>query len=361
MYNTQLPPNQYNNYKGSYNQRPAPPPYIDPRKYIRENERRQLKKTSNGLGFFILAYFITMQALAVVIMVLFQIFGIDSSVHLGEYLTDVFLSVAAAFIPGLIYLSASGYRLSDGFKKSHVAPTVLIPLMLMGMGLAMVANYAAEQFDTNISIFGLHNSASITSGSSLSWLEMLIYIVAVSAVPAFAEEFAFRGIVMGRLRKYGNSFAIIVSSVMFGAMHSNTTQIIFAFLLGLVFAYIDCVTESIIPSIILHFMNNFYAVVFDVIQKNTNIDDRTFYLINLGVVVLFCLSGLLSFIYLAKQHGDVFKISSKQKSPDESSDLLTLKEKVAAFFKTPGVIISLSLFIVMTILYLLPTDGLLSQ
>ena len=41
-------------------------------------------------------------------------------------------------------------------------------------------------------------------------------IMAFSAVPAFAEEFAFRGIVMGVLKKYGRAFALICSSIMFG-------------------------------------------------------------------------------------------------------------------------------------------------
>lgn len=371
MYNQQYPPVQNNQYPGNYNQNynqyynpNYPQNYnpnfnrnYDPIENIKYNAKRRIKKASNGLGFFIFGYFLTMEVLAVILMLSFEAFNIDTSIPLCEYLMDVFLSVAAAFIPGLIYLAASRYRLSDGFGKTHVKPTVLIPLSLMGMGLAMVANYAADLFDTNISIFGLQNSASISSDSALSWLEMLIYIVAVSAVPAFAEEFAFRGIVMGRLRRYGNSFAIIVSAVMFGAMHCNTTQIIFAFILGLVFGYIDCATDSIVPSIILHFLNNFYAVVFDVIQNNSNLDDNTYYLLNLGVVVMFCIAGLISFVYLAKCHKDIFKISSKEKSPDEYSDYLSLKEKVATFFKNPGVIISLVFFSIITIVYLLPQNG----
>ena len=51
-------------------------------------------------------------------------------------------------------------------------------------------------------------------------------------------------------------FAIIVSSILFGLMHANVVQIVFAFFVGLVLAYI---TEeySIKWAILIHIINNF--------------------------------------------------------------------------------------------------------
>ena len=352
MYNNAPFQASYNQYTGNYS--------FNPKEIIKNEERRKLKKTSNGLGFFVFAYFLTMQITAVVVTVTFSLLNLDVTAPTLEYLLDIFLSVFASFIPGVIYLASSKFRIGEAFKKTYVPVTLLIPLIFIAMGLAMVANNAAQIFDNNISIFGLKNSASMTNDAVLNPFETFLYLFAVSAVPALAEEFAFRGILMGRLRKYGNCFAIVVSAVMFGAMHGNTTQIVFAFILGLVFGYIDVITDSILPSIIVHFINNFYAVTFDVLQSNTNIDDRTFYILNLGVVLLFCIAGLLSFIYLAKRDKSMFKISSKDKSPEENSDLISYKDKFKAFFFTPGVIISLILFISTTIGFLIP-NGILGK
>lgn len=356
-YNTQIPQHQVP-YNPNYPPAPAPyRPNFNPLEYVRQNERKRLKKTSNGLGFYVLCYYLTMQLTAIILMIGLSIFGVDTETPTMEYFLDIFLSVFAAFIPGVIYLAASRYKLSDSFGKSHVKPAILLSIVLMGMGMSMLSNYAASLFDSNISIFGLQNQLSMTNEYAMNPFQTLLYIIAVSAVPAFAEEFAFRGIVMGRLRKYGNAFAIIVSSVMFGAMHGNTTQIIFAFLMGLIFGYVDCVTDSIFPSIIIHFVNNFYAVLFDVLQTNTNIDESAYYILNLAVVLLFCVSGILSFIYLAKTDGKIFKLSSLDKSENEYSDTLTYKEKIKSFFFTPGVIISLVLFTAEMIYLLIPNNG----
>ena len=324
MYYNMPPQTPYNPYYGNSF-------YMDPQEYIKQNERKKLRKTSNGIGFYIMAYFLTMQTVAIVIALVFSSLNLDTSNPTAEYLLDIFLS-----------------------KKTYVPIGLLLSLVFIGMALAMVSNVAAQMLDDNLSIFGLENSASMSNDQALNPLQTFLYIFAVSAVPAFAEEFAFRGIVMGRLRKYGNCFAIVTSAVMFGAMHGNTTQIVFAFILGLVFGFVDCVADSIIPSIIIHFLNNFYAVTFDVLKTNTNIDEKTYYIINLSVVVLFCVAGLISFLYLTGRNKNIFKLSSKDKSENEYSDLMTYKEKFKAFFLTPGVIISLVLFLITTISFLIP-------
>ena len=66
--------------------------------------------------------------------------------------------------------------------------------------------------------------------------------------------------------------AIIISSVLFGIGHianafSNSNyfyiilQIIFAFIIGLVYAEIVIITKSIIPAVIFHAVHDFMAMV----------------------------------------------------------------------------------------------------
>lgn len=330
--------------------------YVNSTEYIRKIEKRKLKKTSNGLGFYILAYYLTMQIVGVIVFSVLELFGVESNEPTVKYLLDILLSVSAAFVPGIIYLVASGFKFGEAYKKTFVPVTLLICLVFIGMGLAMVSNTAAQLMDEGLSLFGLKNSVSMTNDSLLNPLQTFLYIFAVSAVPAIAEEFAFRGIIMGRLKKYGKCFAVITSSVMFGAMHSNTTQIVFAFILGLVLGFVDIIADSILPSIIIHFLNNFYAVTFDVLKSNTNIGEYTYYLINLSVVIIFCIGGLISFIYLVKKDKRIFQFSSLEKAEEENSNLLTYKEKIKTFFLTPGIIISLSIFLIITIYFLLPNE-----
>ena len=338
---------------------PAYPPY-PPRpvvtdEMIRQNEIRKLRSRSNGLGFLILTYFSTLQLIAVGLVLLFQAFGISISDNsTAEYLLDIAASVFASLIPGLVYLAASGYKLRDSFKNTYVKPMLLIPLVLMGMGLAMVANRLAEVFINNISIFGFENHAGSVDVSAKDPFEFVLSIIAIAVVPAFAEEFVFRGIVLGSLKRYGRAFAIVVSSIMFGAMHSNTTQIVFAFILGLAFAFTDIVADSVLPSVIIHFLNNFFATLSDSLVNQGLIDKTLAYSLYFGLTVLFCVAGLFAFIYLIRTKPEIFRLTDKEKPEMPHIDKLTLKNKYQAFFVNAGMILSMSVFLVLTILNFFP-------
>ena len=58
------------------------------------------------------------------------------------------------------------------------------------------------------------------------------------------EEFAMRGVVMQSLRKYGDWFAIIMSSLVLALVHGNMVQIPFAFIAGIAIGYAVTVTGS---------------------------------------------------------------------------------------------------------------------
>lgn len=207
----------------------------------------------------------------------------------------------------------------------------------------MVSNVAANLLSSNFSSIGIDYNLDMDASSS-SVFENILYVIAVALTPAFAEEFAFRGILMGTLKKYGNSFAIITSAVMFGGMHGNIIQIPFAFILGLVFAYIDCKANSIIPSIIIHFVNNFYSVMMDIIRSQSMLTTRSFYILYYSLFVGMLVLGILAFLYIMKKDKNFLSIS-------DTSQLisLSLKEKVKCFFFNPGVITIVSIFILETI------------
>ena len=210
----------------------------------------------------------------------------------------------------------------------------------------MIANVATSIVVDNFSLFGIENTSSGLSSGDSSILSIVLNIVSTAIVPAFAEEFAFRGIVMGSLRKYGDTVAIIGSSVLFGAMHQNISQIPFAFILGLIFAYIDCKFNSIFPSIAIHFLNNLYAVSMSILRDANIVSDYAATIISYSLIIFFCIAGFVSYIVLAKRNENIFKMSDKK---NEIVSELNLKEKMTAFLVNPGIILSLVLFLLTTI------------
>lgn len=75
------------------------------------------------------------------------------------------------------------------------------------------------------------------------------------------EELIFRKLLVDRMVKYGESTAIVVSAFMFGMYHGNLNQLVYAFAIGLFFAFIYVKTGKLIYTIVLHMVINFMGSV----------------------------------------------------------------------------------------------------
>ncbi len=119
------------------------------------------------------------------------------------------------------------------------------------------------------------------SGSDMSFFEntdiysTILALVAIALAPAVCEEIAFRGLAMGNFADFGQGFAILLSSVFFGMMHGTLSGMIFAFTIGCLFGCIRKKSGSLVPSMIVHFLNNAYAVFLIVFMKW--VGDKTIY------------------------------------------------------------------------------------
>ncbi len=84
---------------------------------------------------------------------------------------------------------------------------------------------------------------------------VMLFFMAV--VPALCEETLFRGIVYGGYRKHGNKFtAVLLSGFLFGIMHMNLNQALYALAIGVLLALLLEATDSILPTILFHFVYN---------------------------------------------------------------------------------------------------------
>ena len=88
----------------------------------------------------------------------------------------------------------------------------------------------------------------------------LIFVMAL--LPAFCEEFAFRGFVLSGLRHLGHKWqAIVISAVMFGVAHGMLQQSIVASVFGVVLGYLAVTTGSIWPCMVFHAVHNTMGIV----------------------------------------------------------------------------------------------------
>lgn len=79
-------------------------------------------------------------------------------------------------------------------------------------------------------------------------------------LPAIGEELLMRGTVLPALTTRGVWFGVFISAFLFSFMHGNPVQTVYQFCLGAVLAVLFLMSGSIIPCIIVHFLNNFITI-----------------------------------------------------------------------------------------------------
>lgn len=133
---------------------------------------------------------------------------------------------------------------------------------------------------------------------------LLLGLFHIGIIPSVCEEIMFRGYVMRSLEKSkGVIFAIFVSGIIFGVFHMQITNILPLAALGILFAYVTYISDSIIPAMFAHFANNggqiimssFYPEILD--ETVTPDTEMPFLLIFISMILT---SGLLFFMYKMK-------------------------------------------------------------
>ena len=123
----------------------------------------------------------------------------------------------------------------------------------------------------------------------------------IALVPAFCEEFLFRGVVLSNLMPYGKGLAILISSVFFGLMHGNMYQFLYTTAAGVVLGLIYVLTDSIWCSILMHAVNNSISVLQSVFEAR--LTDRACDIAIFTVEAVIFLLGVISVSFLAVKYG----------------------------------------------------------
>ncbi|MBR5686570.1 MAG: CPBP family intramembrane metalloprotease [Prevotella sp.] len=142
---------------------------------------------------------------------------------------------------------------------------VLFWVVIAALGTIIPSEWLAGQLDLPDS------NAELFQGIMASpWGYLSICIFA-----PLVEEVVFRGAILrALLQSYRPWIAIVVSALFFAAAHFNLAQMPHALLMGILLGWMYWRTGSIIPGILLHWVNNTVAYVLSNIYPGMN--DLTF-------------------------------------------------------------------------------------
>ena len=122
------------------------------------------------------------------------------------------------------------------------------------------------------------------------------FVIALGA--PLVEELVFRGAVLRALLRWKSNpwVGIIISSVLFAASHMNPVQMPHAFLVGLLLGWMYYRTDSIVPGVVYHWVNNTVAYVLYQFYPNADIELIDLFKGNQGSVLMAVVFSLCIFV-----------------------------------------------------------------
>ncbi len=100
----------------------------------------------------------------------------------------------------------------------------------------------------------------VAGASNIQELFFVLFVVAI--VPAFAEEFLFRGLVQRSLERGLTPIkGIILTGIIFGAFHLNPFTFVPLAIIGIYLGFLVLKSGSLLVPIVAHFFNNGVAVL----------------------------------------------------------------------------------------------------
>lgn len=218
-------------------------------------------------------------------------------------------------------------------KKASISLVMMLfPVVII---TSMVINFISFVFQSATGIEFSGGYDEVINGPA----EIAMSVISVAVLPAVVEEIAIRGIVLQPLRRYGDWFAIIASSLIFSLMHGNMVQIPYTLTAGIFFGIVAVSTGSLWPSIVLHFLNNLFSVLVLCVDSNmSETAANMFVFIMLGVLVLQGIAG--GAIYFTMRYRPRFAKGVKT---------LSNGEKAGALFGNPVMIVALVVLVLVAL------------
>ena len=238
--------------------------------------------------------------------------------------TNVFVAVgviqlATLALPCMVYYLLKGRRLSEPMYLVPKGGThilfIIFAAMLFISGMLLIKFFYFVSGGTVASLVNFYQDYSGTVEGS-SQLEIILSLI---VIPAFCEEFFFRGIVFSEYKKFGTANAVIISAICFAMLHFSIENMVIYLFTGLLLGFVTAVTRSIFPSIALHLLSNTLSIyASDAFLRVTVVKNGAFFIgfvlvMLTGVSLLLLLSRLESIFYSYSEHPPIEAIPPKSR------------------------------------------------
>lgn len=194
------------------------------------------------------------------------ILGSFINAYVSYFISDnqVVLLLISQFIliaPTILYIILFRINILDliRFKKIKIVNVILL----------IIIAYTLTPIMSFINLVSMYFATNVIQGTITGIVEQnsfLVGLIGIAFIPSIFEEVVYRGVFYNEYRKVNTLKGIFLSGLLFGLMHMNINQFLYAFAMGVIFALLIEATDSILASMIVHFVINGTSFFFSYIQ-----------------------------------------------------------------------------------------------
>lgn len=207
---------------------------------------------------------------------------------------------------------------------------------LAGLGLMYLVNLATLAL---MGLVGLLRGQTVENPvDNMADYPLALNLLLGCVIAPVCEEYLFRGLLLNRLRPYGERFAVWASALCFGLFHGNFSQFFYACAIGVLFAGVVLKTGRLRQAMLLHALINFVGT--GLIPLLSGLGEAGNWLLTL--LVLAAMFVGLAFLPAMR----------REFSPTPGWKGLTAGEAWRCFLANPGMLCFLALFLLLAGSYL---------
>ncbi len=257
--------------------------------------KKDFRKYGFVVGVAIILFIVLQLVLTVIITPVISVLNINNI----DLITNILVFILSLIIPTLFVMSyipkTNKPKEKIDFKLSIKSILIAVPIVAI---VQILLTVLLEKLGLNYNIIDkidLYDNSSIIS--------KILFFIQIAILPAIFEELFIRKAILNYSKKFGNIFAIISSALIFSLIHLNISQSIFAFIMGIILAIIAIKTNSIIPTAIIHFLNNGYAALITIFENNIIVVN----IINFIMLIIIFIGIIILIIDIIKSRNIIFK------------------------------------------------------
>lgn len=235
----------------------------------------RLNSASGGLAFsvttiiYLAVSFIVSIIITVITNGVMTKYGYANYAEAFEYVkkTDGYIYASYLIAPVAIGLSIFAVL---KYKKIHIKNIVpvkcdykyYIIAVLMIFGLLFSLGWVNDISVMFFKLFGYEQREATSYFPNLSGAHIIPALLVMAVLPAIMEELLFRGLILNCTENgVGTVRTVFIVGFCFSLFHGSPEQTVYQFISGCAFALVALRSGSIIPSVLMHFVNNALLVI----------------------------------------------------------------------------------------------------